>query len=571
MFSRIRHTFVSLILIAAFAAHGFAQISQQVEATKAPAATETREQILQRLGLAEDPGPDPDPKKVFIRYGEQYTIEKYEMKWAKRMGRPGWIKPMAMVNIEKEIYQENDDYVWVFMRVRQPEPEPELREGEVAPPPLTGTIRQPTERQVKYLTRLREEFKVVPFLESGKAFRFEEASAGLPVRGSWRNSLDVADMNEDGHLDIISPPERSGSGDPVIFLGDSKGTWSVWQEVVWPMGLNYGSVVAGDLNRDGHQDLVFGVHLYGVVAFLGDGKGTFTDSSKGLPIDFPTRRAILADVDKDRDLDILVLTEGPRMWRKEGTKNEGSKLRVYLNQNKAGSWKSLEVAEAGRLMGGDWMTTGNFNGDAYPDILTASTYFSGPDIFYLSKGSAKWTAFGRGWMPWRSYYFSVAAGNFASKKRDDAIISFGRAWPTGAGGREVRDPQITAIVGFEKISWSGKEPVRSTVASWPGQEPVWGLAKGDFDGDGDLDLAILEREPRRFSILLNDGKGNFTRADVTGVTPRPNAIYDLKVADVNGDRKPDLLVMYESGEKFSEKDGSVNVYLNRGIGGSGAR
>ena len=42
--------------------------------------------------------------------------------------------------------------------------------------------------------------------------------------------------------------------------------------------------------------------------------------------------------------------------------------------------------------------------------------------------------------------------------------------------------------------------------------------------------------------------------------------YDLKVADVNNDKKPDLIVMYEAQETtgFAQKNGRIQVFLNRG-------
>jgi hypothetical protein len=41
-------------------------------------------------------------------------------------------------------------------------------------------------------------------------------------------------------------------------------------------------VQVGDFNGDGHQDLAFAVHLRGLIALLGDGKGGFRNASDGL-------------------------------------------------------------------------------------------------------------------------------------------------------------------------------------------------------------------------------------------------------------------------------------------------
>ena len=48
------------------------------------------------------------------------------------------------------------------------------------------------------------------------------------------------------------------------------------------------------------------------------------------------------------------------------------------------------------------------------------------------------------------------------------------------------------------------------------------------------------------------------------VAPQRN--YDLGVADVNGDDRPDVILMYEaqSTTAMAAKDGSIQVFLNRG-------
>ncbi len=66
------------------------------------------------------------------------------------------------------------------------------------------------------------------------------------------------------------------------------------------------------------------------------------------------------------------------------------------------------------------------------------------------------------------------------------------------------------------------------------------VAVADFNGDGKLDLAVLNGGSRNVSILLGNGDGTFQAAknyDVGGDNP-PSIV----VADFNGDGKPDLAV-----------------------------
>ena len=72
--------------------------------------------------------------------------------------------------------------------------------------------------------------------------------------------------------------------------------------------------------------------------------------------------------------------------------------------------------------------------------------------------------------------------------------------------------------------------------------------------------------PREAVLLLGDGKGGFERVALEGLVVAPQRNYDLGVADVNGDDRPDVILMYEaqSTTAMAAKDGSIQVFLNRG-------
>src|SRR5260370_861172 len=55
---------------------------------------------------------------------------------------------------------------------------------------------------------------------SHSRWRLEPFGRGLPDKGQWRQGFAIADMNGDGHPDLILPPPRGVPGVPEIFLGD---------------------------------------------------------------------------------------------------------------------------------------------------------------------------------------------------------------------------------------------------------------------------------------------------------------------------------------------------------------
>ena len=552
------------LLFAATAGSGLTQDKpQQTEAEQKVSISpftgqpETPEKRMARLGTQEDPGPDPPQGKIYIRFGKEYTIEKFSNQWAKYDLDKGFVRPRADVNIGYEIYQEDAENIWVWRPILKLDPMEETL--------LSGPYRVYNDEQLTYLENFRQEFNEVTPAQSDTTVRFEESSHGLPKTGSFRNSLAAADMNGDGHLDLIVPAQR-GSMDstPMIFLGDSKGTWNFWNEASFPRAADYGGIAAADLNRDGHMDLALAVHLQGVLAFLGNGKGHFVDASSGLATNFPTRRVAVQDLNNDRLPDIIAINEGPRPYQKSTDPPIDSKLKVFLNQGGGKSWKTVNVAEQHHLLGGDWLAVANLNGDRYPDIVTSSIYFNGPDVVYLSSGPGKWTAAGRGLLPFYSLYFATAAGPFTSKKTDDVVIGFNRYWPSDVNPYHAVWPDFREMAGLELLSFRGKKPTRSVIAAWPSNKSVWGMASADFNGDKNRDVIYAHADVREFVILLGNGKGGFSRARLEGLDAPPNTTYDITVADVNRDGRPDVLALFEAKEDLIKRDGSIRVWLNRG-------
>lgn len=521
---------------------------------------ETPEQRRARVGEV-DPGPNPDLTQEYSRFGKKWKIERYERQWAAYDAAPGYVRPMAMVNFAFEIYQQNEKYVWVWVPTQD-----ELMSAAQTPPPVEQRSKF-TEPQLAYLRRVAPEFTELTPAPVEKVVRFEASSKGLPQEGSWRNSGAFADMNGDGHVDIIAPPERgTRSVMPAIFLGDGKGSWTPWAAAVWPYIVQYGNVVAADFNGDKIMDLAFGQHLTGPRVLLHDGKGRFTDSSNGLADDrFPTRRVVATDVDGDKDIDLLALYEGPA----PGVQIHGARVRAYINEKNGSEWRVVAASKAEDLVSGDWLAVGRFNRDKYPDFVSSNHYFQRPETLYTSDGAATWKLVD--WqdgvlVPYLSVYTAVAAGRFGSRDLDDAIVAYHRGWPVDVEQEFVKNPPVTSLIGIDRISFAGKIPTRTPIMRFDGTRPISGLAAADFDRDGKNDILFTRHNPREAVLLLGDGKGGFRRATVEGLDLLENPNYDVNVGDVNRDGRPDVLLLHESTSEspFGKQNGAVRLFLNRG-------
>lgn len=574
---RILGSVLSVLILAA--TPGFAQESTAAKAAAAPAVStgkvpdggmpryirpETPEQRMDRLGTTEDPGIDPDPNQVWVRFGHKYTIMKVDKKWVKPSTTPGLVRANRNVNVLDELYQENDKYAWVWVAEVPPLPSAKER-AEMA------KYEQFSETSLKYLASIRDEFEPLEPPKTSTKVRFESSSEGLPsTGGSWRNALAVGDMNGDKFPDLVVPSQRgAASGIPSIYLGDGKGKWKHWDKVRWPLSIDYGGVAVGDFNKDKKMDVAFAIHLKGLVILYGDGNGTFTVAHK--EDRFPSRRVMATDVDADGWLDVVVLWEGPLARGQDMRTGGYSGLRAYLNRDKGKTWEGMNIADKKYRVSGDWLAAGNFNGDKKPDFIGSAMYFNSIHNLFLStaEGAAQYTAFEDPEalvIPGRAVYHAVTAGKFSSKTLDDAIMTSVRRWPSRLNPEILPTPVLTTLVSIDAISFAGGQAKRTPIMRYDGRS-ISGLNHGDFDGDGNEDIMFTRQEPREAVLLFGDGKGGYKRGQVEGLTVAPQQNYDLAIADVNNDSRPDVILMYEtdSTTALAEKNGSIRVFLNRGV------
>ena len=206
---------------------------------------------------------------------------------------------------------------------------------------------------------------------------FVSKSTGLqtPEKEGGDTELELADINDDGHLDIIgvgdhgSPYINSDQHGIMVWFGDGQGTWSVIQ--VGNFG--YGGIEAGDINLDGHLDMVWGIHHnYGPAGFgdtligaaLGDGTGAnWIPWATGLGSggeDWGMFATDLADFDCNGRLDIISQSFGA-----------SNGYHQYENLGD-GTW-----TQTWSLSGGNAnynIETCDINADGYPDFVGTREY-----------------------------------------------------------------------------------------------------------------------------------------------------------------------------------------------------
>jgi len=345
-------------------------------------------------------------------------------------------------------------------------------------------------------------------------------SSGLevPAKEEGKTELELADINNDGHLDIIcvgdhgSPYIQHGI---MVWLGDGVSTWSV--EQVGNFG--YGGIEAGDLNLDGYLDVVWGIHhAYGETGFgdtligaaLGDGTATNWEGwATGLGTggeQWGMFATDLADFNCNGLLDIISQSFG-----------SGNGYHLYENHGD-GSW-SHEWAMPGENTYNN-IETGDFNADGYPDFVGNrwGTYV------YLGDGSFDFTLNQDG-LPTESWN-GLDCGDMNNDGCDDLVIGY-----SSSGARCYKYDK-------QNDDWDlTSDGLPTSGYHYP--------QFGDIDGDGNLDI-ITYSESTGY-VFLGDGDGNWV-ADATFTMPSDGGYSAFVVdGDFDHDGREDIVIQARQG------------------------
>lgn len=146
---------------------------------------------------------------------------------------------------------------------------------------------------------------LVPALVAGQALTFASASVYSTGASSAPRSLAAADVNEDGSPDLLTA--NSAAGTVGVLLGTRTGTFQLSTAATLGMGSQPAALAVADVNADGHLDVVtanYGTNTVGVL--LGTGNGSFqpvVTYATG-PSSYPLGVAV-GDVTGDGYLDIV--------------------------------------------------------------------------------------------------------------------------------------------------------------------------------------------------------------------------------------------------------------------------
>ena len=299
---------------------------------------------------------------------------------------------------------------------------------------------------------------------TGRDGRFLEVAHYFAGSGTF--DVAAGDVNSDGHLDLVAP--NNYSSDISVFLGDGQGRFGEEIRSGSGDGDRPASVALGDFNEDGHLDVL--LHHYavgtpgGVQLMFGHGDGSFSPEIL-LDPGFSGFSVVAADFNEDQHLDFAYASGGVRvrLGRGDGT------FAVARTIGSCGSVYSIAPFD--------------LNSDGYVDIAVA--HYGSNEVSVL---------FGQG----------------------NGTFEPGQCYLVGLSPRVVRSQ--------------------------------------DLDHDGSLDLIVAHFWSDTVSILKGLGNGQFAPAiDYYGLT---EGNHDLAIADFNLDGHYDLVVLSFLANRLSLVKGS---------------
>ena len=181
---------------------------------------------------------------------------------------------------------------------------------------------------------------------------------------------------------------------------------------------------------------------------------------------------------------------------------------------------------------------GDFDRDGFQDVFYPAGK-NGPDLLYLNNGDGTFREVGAAWGVDRVHRSSAAAvaDYDGDGWLDIYVTSFGKK-VQGEPGKHLLY-RNTGNGTFDEVAAAAG--VNQSSAS---QADGWGAAWGDYDLDGDLDLAVcgwLTNDGNR--LFRNEGDGTF--ADVTvsaGLSVLSTVVgFAPRFVDMDGDRYPELI------------------------------
>ena len=304
-----------------------------------------------------------------------------------------------------------------------------------------------------------------------------------------------ADFNGDGLPDIAAA-RFALSSSVAVLLANPDGSF---QSALTRNLTRVLDMTTGDFNEDGKTDIAVGTET-GAYVMLGNNDGTF-GAAQTVFLSADRRDVEVCDLNRDGHQDLLVL---------------GASVGVCLG-NGDGSF-AVPVAYGLGGASASGMATGDFNGDGVTDVVVSA---GTGNLARVLLGKADGTLNSYSTINMGANNAFPVTGDINNDGFDDLLFA------------DYYNGQLLRVLA--KGDGSGAFEAAEAVAA--GASASKGVVLGDFNRDGNLDVAASDPSSNKVTVLIGDGQGNFDSAVQYDAGSSPRGVA---AADFNGDGAIDL-------------------------------
>jgi hypothetical protein len=351
------------------------------------------------------------------------------------------------------------------------------------------------------------------------SIEFVDSGQRLGFSNSATMSVAVADVNNDGYLDIVFGNYYWAGLYPhagEVHLNQGDGTFvQTSQELKtgnWSWYSYECSVATGDVDGDLDIDLVISDAATGPEDRWGLGDRVLLNRGNGL-FDYGqsldkacTRFDKLADLDGDGNLDLLI---GESNYNYSRGWSDHSGILTYLNDGTGNfPMEPEQVLGIGTSVGD--IAASDLDGDGYLDLVSGNWR---PECLFMNDGSG---------------HFEVSP-----EMLDSA---------THVACSDLDSDGYIDIISDNRIFLNDGTAGFTLLESLPDSSQR-GIAVGDIDLDGDIDC-ILGSVGSILNVYLNDGSGHFSLAERINIPSEGSSLglYCFALADVDNDSDLDFVL-----------------------------
>ncbi|CAF4047001.1 unnamed protein product [Rotaria sp. Silwood2] len=332
------------------------------------------------------------------------------------------------------------------------------------------------------------------------------------------DAITVADLNNDGILDIVAA--NKGTGNIGIFLGKGNATFS--NQTTFSTGTDSRpfSVATGDFNNDNRLDIAVANYWNSNVGILlGHGNGSFSrQMTYSTGTDSNPSSIAIGDLNNDHQLDIVTVSF---------TTNN---IIILLGRGN-GTFANPEMLSNDSYSQPWSVTVGDFNNDSRLDIAVAY-YATGNILILIGHGDGTFLQSSSYSTGYHSQPYCIITNDFNNDNHLDLAVA------------NFETNNIGILLGYGNGSFIPQK----TYATGTGSEPR-SLTSGDFNNDGLLDIVVGNFLSNNIGIFIGFHDGTFF-SQITYSTGNYSSPRSVVTGDFNNDGRLDIAVANYNGNNL---------------------